>query len=278
MKQSIDVRGIAVPAFLYGTAWKEERTDALVQQALAAGFRAIDTANQRKHYFEAGVGTAIEASQVPRCELFLQTKFTYRRGQDQRLPYDPRAALATQVRQSFASSLQHLRVELIDSLVLHGPWSASGWTKQDRETWSAMESLQAAGQVRLLGVSNISLDQLIAMCDTHDVIPAFVQNRCYARSGWDREVRAVCRDRGIVYQPFSLLTANARELASPTARSIAARLRLTVPQLIFAFASSSGMLPLTGTSSVEHMRQDLASMAIELSPADHNAIENVAAS
>jgi diketogulonate reductase-like aldo/keto reductase len=278
MKQSIDVRGIAVPAFLYGTAWKEERTDALVRQALAAGFRAIDTANQRKHYFEAGVGAAIEASRVPRGELFLQTKFTYQRGQDQRLPYDPTAPLATQVRQSVESSLQHLRVELIDSLVLHGPWAASGWTKQDQETWRAMESLQAGAQVRLLGISNTSLDQLIAVCDTHDVTPAFVQNRCYARTGWDREVRAVCRDRGIVYQPFSLLTANARELASATARSIAARLRVTVPQLVFSFASSSGMLPLTGTSNVEHMRQDLVSTAIELSSADRNAIENLATS
>ena len=73
------------PRFIYGTAWKEDRTESLVRLALDAGFRAIDTANQRKHYFEAGVGAAIKS--VPRGELWLQSKFTYARGQDHRRPY-----------------------------------------------------------------------------------------------------------------------------------------------------------------------------------------------
>src|SRR5215472_14610924 len=89
------VRGVAVPSIMYGTAWKEERTQALTSEAIACGFRAIDTANQRKHYVEAGVGAAIRAAvasgRVTRDELFLQTKFTDRRGQDHRLPYDPDA-------------------------------------------------------------------------------------------------------------------------------------------------------------------------------------------
>ena len=92
------------PDFLYGTAWKEERTPALTELALRMGFRGIDTANQRRHYFEAGVGeglaAAYRAGLVTRADLFLQTKFTYRDGQDQRLPYDPAADLGTQVAQS----------------------------------------------------------------------------------------------------------------------------------------------------------------------------------
>ena len=75
-----------IPDFLYGTAWKEDRTPALVELALRAGFRAIDTANQRRHYFEEGVGqglaAAYRAGLVTRNDLFLQTKFTYQRGQD----------------------------------------------------------------------------------------------------------------------------------------------------------------------------------------------------
>src|SRR5688572_19190291 len=90
------------PGILYGTAWKEQRTEALVRLALTAGFRAIDTANQRKHYVESAVGAALRSAAVPRTQLFLQTKFTYARGQDQRLPCDPDAPLAEQVRQSFA--------------------------------------------------------------------------------------------------------------------------------------------------------------------------------
>src|SRR5437870_10988841 len=95
----------SAPDFLYGTAWKEERTAELTELALRAGFRGIDTANQRRHYFEAAVGEAVARSGVPRAELFLQTKFTYVRGQDHRLPYDPSAPVAEQVAQSLASSL-----------------------------------------------------------------------------------------------------------------------------------------------------------------------------
>src|ERR1700752_751711 len=101
-----------VPDFLYGTAWKEGRTAALVELALRAGFRGIDTANQRRHYFEAGVGQGLAAAYrdgvVTRADLFLQTKFTYQPGQDHRLPYDPAATFAAQVSQSLASSLEHL--------------------------------------------------------------------------------------------------------------------------------------------------------------------------
>src|SRR5690349_14892901 len=113
------------PQFLYGTAWKEERTAALTEMALRAGFRGIDTANQRRHYFEAGVGEGLAAAYrsgvVQRAELFLQTKYTYQRGQDQRLPYDPTASLSKQVAQSLASSLEHLGTDYVDSFVLHGP-------------------------------------------------------------------------------------------------------------------------------------------------------------
>src|SRR5919109_2216215 len=107
----VDAPG-SLPDFLYGTAWKEDRTAALTELALRAGFRAIDTANQRRHYVEAGVGqglaAAYRAGVVTRADLFLQTKFTYQGGQDHRLPYDPGADLFTQVAQSMASSLEHL--------------------------------------------------------------------------------------------------------------------------------------------------------------------------
>src|SRR5947209_1319386 len=108
-----------IPNFLYGTAWKEERTAALTENAIRAGFRGIDTANQRRHYFEAGVGEGLAAAYragiVTRAELFLQTKFTYRRGQDHRLPYDPAASLTVQVAQSLAGSLEHLDTHYVDS-------------------------------------------------------------------------------------------------------------------------------------------------------------------
>ena len=68
-----------------------------------------------------------DASTVRREDLFLQTKFTYAGGQDHRLPYDPRADPATQVRQSFASSLEHLGTIYLDSYLLHGPSTPLPW-------------------------------------------------------------------------------------------------------------------------------------------------------
>jgi diketogulonate reductase-like aldo/keto reductase len=271
MTGAFEVHGVSVPTMLYGTAWKEERTAELVGLALANGFVGIDTANQRKHYFEAGVGDAI--ADVPREQLFLQTKFTYARGQDARLPYDPAASLTTQVEQSFESSLVHLGVRHIDAYVLHGPAAGRGWTDDDREVWRAMEALHRDGLVRLLGISNVSPKQLALVLDEARVPPALVQNRCYARTGWDREVRALCRGRGVLYEGFSLLTANRSELAQPAIAAIARRAGATIAQVVFRFAEASGMVALTGTSDRAHMQQDLAAHAIELTPADVATIE-----
>ncbi|MGA9544153.1 MAG: aldo/keto reductase [Candidatus Sulfotelmatobacter sp.] len=274
------VRASSAPDFLYGTAWKEERTAALVELALRAGFRGIDTANQRRHYFEAGAGqglaAAYHAGVVTRDDLFLQTKFTYRPGQDHRLPYDPAAKLSEQVAQSMASSLEHLGTDHVDSYVLHGPSSGYGWTDADSEVWEAMKKERDAGCTRLLGVSNVSLLHLKQMVAAHSEAPAFVQNRCYARFGWDREVRGVCSERKIVYQGFSLLTANAEVLRHPMVAGLAARAGATAAQIVFAFARAIGMLPLTGTSDAEHMKQDLASAGLELSADAVHAIETLA--
>ncbi|MBC8069714.1 MAG: aldo/keto reductase [Deltaproteobacteria bacterium] len=271
MTRAFEVHGVAVPPMLYGTAWKEDATAELVRLALASGFVGIDTANQRKHYFEAGVGEAIAG--MPRERLFLQTKFTYARGQDARLPYDPNASLTTQVEQSFASSLEHLGVQHIDAYVLHGPHAGRGWTDLDREVWRAMEGLHQAGHVRLLGVSNISREQLETLVDEASVPPSLVQNRCYARTGWDREVRALCRDRGLLYEGFSLLTANRTELGRPAVAAIARRAGATIPQVVFRFAEAIGIVALTGTSDRAHMHEDLAAHAIVLAPADVAIIE-----
>jgi diketogulonate reductase-like aldo/keto reductase len=268
------------PDFLYGTAWKEERTPALVALALRMGFRGIDTANQRRHYFETGVGeglaAAYRAGVVTRDDLFLQTKFTYQPGQDHRLPYDPTAKLSEQVAQSMSSSLEHLGTDYVDSYVLHGPSSGYGWTDADTEVWEAMQKERDAGRTRLLGVSNVSLGHLEQMVAADSEAPAFVQNRCYARFGWDREVRSFCRKRKIIYQGFSLLTANAEVLRHPVVAGLATRAQATPAQVVFAFARAVGMLPLTGTSDPEHMKEDLASSGVELSAEAVRAIEALA--
>jgi diketogulonate reductase-like aldo/keto reductase len=274
------VQGVPIPAFLYGTAWKEERTEELTRLALAAGFAGIDTANQRRHYVEAAVGDAVawvlRQGSVERQDLFLQTKFTSIGGQDHRLPYDAAADPATQVRESIEKSLDHLKTAYIDSLVLHGPSSSRGVSDADWKVWRAMEAAQRAGTARLLGISNVSLEQLVAFHRGSQVKPAFVQNRCFAEAGWDRDVRAFCSENGIVYQGFSLLTANPRALRSPAVARAAQRTGRSEAQVVFRFALEVGMIPLTGTSSPTHMRQDLECFDFELEPAEAHEIERLA--
>lgn len=274
------IEGVKVPLFLYGTAWKEAATQELTALAIAHRFRGIDTANQRKHYDEAAVGLAIAAAmaggQIARDDLFLQSKYTFQRGQDHRLPYNPSSPIPTQVQESFASSLEHLGVDRLDSYLLHGPSHATGFSAEDWAAWQAMEKIHASGRARLLGVSNVSLDQLRTLCKDAKVTPHFVQNRCFAVSGWDRAVRAFCKTNGIVYQGFSLLTANRGALANPQLATLAQRHDCTPAQLIFRFAIDVGMIPLTGTSDTVHMQSDLEVLDMHLQPNEIETIECIA--
>jgi diketogulonate reductase-like aldo/keto reductase len=280
IEKHIEHRSVPVPTFLYGTAWKEDATEKLVALALESGFLGIDTANQRRHYFEEGVGHAIgralAARKLRRGDLFLQSKFTYVSSQDHRLPYDPQASHAVQVEQSFQSSLAHLHTDYLDSYLLHGPASSRGLTQADWEAWGAMEHLRKTGRVRLIGVSNFSLEQLQLLLKNADTKPAFVQNRCYARTGWDAEIRALCRAHGIIYQGFSLLTANSAALDRPEMREIAERHGCSVEQAVFRFALQVGMIPLTGTTDPRHMQEDLAVYRFELAGEEIALIKAIA--
>lgn len=280
LDETLSIDEIQIPRFLYGTAWKEEATERLVEMALEQGFRGIDTANQRRHYHEAGVGsgvsTAIERGVVTRDELFLQTKFTFQAGQDHRLPYDPKAPIATQVDQSLNSSLEQLRTDRVDSFILHGPSQPMGLGPLDWEAWRAMETAHHDGRARLLGVSNVDLDQLQQLCERARVRPRFVQNRCFARTGWDRAVREFCAANDITYQGFSLLTANQEVLSHPDIAAIAQRHGRPIPPIIFRFAIDVGMLPLTGTTDEQHMKDDLGVFDFQLEPDEMKRIERLA--
>jgi diketogulonate reductase-like aldo/keto reductase len=264
---------MTLPTFLYGTAWKKDDTTRLVRLALASGFTAIDTANQLIHYQEALVGEAVK--EVTRDTLFLQTKFTSPNGQDHRTPYDRSASPAAQVNQSFESSLKHLYTDYLDSYVLHGPYTRRGLIDADWEVWAAMEALQRAGKTRRIGVSNVSSEQLTALCAKASIKPAIVQNRCYAVTGWDHEVREICQTRGIVYQGFSLLTANLDVLGAAPMRTIAERVNAGVAQVVFRFAQQIGMLPLTGTTDERHMKEDLACDRFTLTPAELRIVAEI---
>jgi diketogulonate reductase-like aldo/keto reductase len=250
-----------------------------VELAAESGFTAIDTANQLIHYEEARVGEALQSlaqKGIERAALFLQTKFTSADGQDHRTPYDSSADLTTQVRQSFASSLDHLHSDYLDSYVLHAPFSRRGLGQADWEVWAAMEDLYQSGKTKMIGISNVGAAQLQELCERARVRPMMVQNRCFAALAWDKQVRTICQAHGIIYQGFSLLTANRELFAAPEIRAIAQRVGAGPAQVIFRFAMQIGMLPLTGTTSVQHMQEDLAADGFSLAADELQLIETIA--
>ena len=256
----VSAQGVVMPRIIYGTAWKKERTASLVELALRAGFRGIDTACQPKHYNEAGVGEGLAAALgagLARADLYLQTKFTPFGGQDpENIPYDAEAPIAEQVRQSFQVSLRNLGVDHLDGLVLHSPYPKDSDTL---EAWRAMEALQEQGGVRQLGVSNCyEPSRLETLWTNARIKPAVVQNRFYAKTSYDRELRAFCRDHGVLYESFWTLTANPELLARPELVALADEYGRSPAQLFFRFLTQRDILCLTGTSSEDHMRQDLA--------------------
>ena len=119
-----------------------------------------------------------------------------------------------------------------------------------------MEELYNNGSVHYIGISNVNLNQLKSLYKNANVKPTFVQNRCYALSGWDRDIRNYCNEKGIKYQGFSLLTANQYRVKSVSV--IAERLNKTPEQIIFKFSQVIGMIPLTGTTDENHMNLDIS--------------------
>lgn len=272
-RQVISAFGVRIPGVIYGTAWKKERTAALVRQALESGFRGLDTACQPKHYNESGVGEGLERcfeAGLSRNEVYLQSKFTPLAGQDPtRIPFDPAAPLADQVTQSFAASLKNLRTDYLDCLLLHSPLPEVELI----EVWKAMEAIFRAGGARQLGICNCyGLEQFQFILREADVKPAVLQNRFYADTGYDKALRAICQEHGVHYQSFWTLTANPHLLASRVVESAAAAHRRTPAQVLFRYLTHVGVTPLTGTTSQVHIREDLAIFEFELSQGEVAAI------
>ncbi|PHH66704.1 hypothetical protein CDD81_6541 [Ophiocordyceps australis] len=252
-----------MPRLIYGTAWKKERTADFVYAALQAGFRAIDTAAQPRHYNEPGVGQgvrrAVEDGLVKRQDIFIQTKFTALGGQSSITPYDRNAPLAEQVRQSVESSLANFTMAdgeepYLDSLVLHSPMD----TLQDTMmVWKTLETY-TPHRVRHLGISNTSVSVLQTLCDNMATKPVIVQNRFYARTRFESQVRSFCAQRGIIFQAFWTISANAPLVQSEPVEQIARSANVQLPEAYYSLILGLGDISvLDGTTDEEHMKQDL---------------------
>lgn len=268
---------VRVPRIIYGTAWKKADTQRLVNLAIQSGFRGIDTACQPKHYDEASAGGGIAASLkqgLSRADLYLQTKFTSLSGQDpNRIPYDPKAPLPRQVSQSVAVSLKNLQTDHLDCVLLHSPMPTM---TQTLAVWRALETLVDTGLVRQLGISNCyRLDDLKGLNEAVRIKPAVVQNRFYVDTNYDRDIRAFCDQLQIIYQSFWTLSANPQLLTHRTMTALASTHNRTAAQVLFRYLTQIGVVPLTGTKSETHMREDLSIFDFELSDVEQGAIDEL---
>lgn len=151
--------GLKIPTVGFGT-WKvsDAEAPAVVEAALAAGYRSIDTAAIYAN--EAGVGTAIKNSSLDRSEIFLTTKvWNSEQGYDSTL-------------RAMESSLKKLKTDYVDLYLIHWPMPA-----QDKyvSTWKALNRLRTEGIARSIGVCNFNIDHLERLIGETGVIPVLNQ-------------------------------------------------------------------------------------------------------
>lgn len=266
MKNRMSLLDVAMPSLIYGTAWKKERTSELVLKAIKCGFRGIDTACQPKHYNEAGVGEALQklgGEGIARKDLYIQTKFTPMQGQDPlNIPYDRKAPLSAQVAQSFEVSQKNLGISYVDGLLLHSPLDT---LEQTLIAWQAMEQIHQQGGARRLGISNCyDLETLKQLYEAAKVKPTVIQNRFYKDTDYDQAIRKWGKEKKLVYQSFWTLTANPEILSSKQVQNAAHIYQKTPAQILFRVLVEIGIVPLTGTCSEQHMKEDLEIFQFDL--------------
>jgi diketogulonate reductase-like aldo/keto reductase len=159
--------------------------------------------------------------------------------------------------------------------LLHGPSLSHGIIDADLEIWQAMEELVRSRKVKFLDISNVNMAQVEELYRNVSIKPSFIQNRCFAITQWDQDVRTFSQKNKIIYQGFSLLTANQPYLLLHHMQLLAIKYNKTLPQIIFRFANQVGMLPLTGTTNQQHMDNDLNIYDFELSQEEIQYIENI---
>lgn len=259
MKYAKTLSDVEMPCLIYGTAWKKDRTAELVAKAIKYGFRGVDTACQPKHYNEAGVGEAIQkvvSEGIHRQDIYIQTKFTPLNGQDPlNIPYDKKAPLDEQVAQSFEVSKKNLGIAYIDGFILHSPLENIDRTMI---AWQAMEKISLLGGTKQIGISNCyDLEILKQIYESAFIKPAILQNRFYQETDYDSGIRRWCKEKKIIYQSFWTLTANPHILSGDRVQEVARMYQKTAAQILFRVLVDSGIVPLSGTCSDQHMKEDL---------------------
>lgn len=238
--------GVQVPQLGFGVFQvRPEETQRIVEDALEAGYRHIDTAAAYRN--EAAVGAAIAASGIPREDIFLTTKL---RNGEQGV-----------AQEAFQNSRQALGVDYIDLYLIHWPVPSRNLFT---EAWKAMEKLHASGEIRAIGVSNFLADHLEALLQSADVIPAvnqFELHPTYQQS----ELAAKSRSLGIAVEAYSPLGQGA-DLDAGAVTSVAGKYGITPAQVVLAWHLDQGTIVIPKSANSGRMRDNLAAVGVVLTP------------
>jgi 2,5-diketo-D-gluconate reductase A len=240
--------GVQIPQLGFGVFQvPPEETQRIVEDALEAGYRHIDTAAAYRN--EAGVGAAIAASGIPREEIFITTKL---RNGEQGAAHE-----------AFQNSRKALGTEFVDLYLIHWPVPSQGLFT---EAWKAMEKLYANSQVRAIGVSNFLPEHLDALLPAAEVVPAVNQFEIHP-TFQQQELAARCRDLGIAVEAYSPLGQGA-DLNAAAVKTLAGKYGATPAQIVLAWHLAQGTIVIPKSADSKRMRENLDAVAVELLPAE----------
>lgn len=247
--------GVQIPQLGLGVfEVPEDDTQRIVEDALAAGYRHIDTA--AGYYNEEGVGAALRATDIPRDEIFVTTKL---RNGDQ--GYDTTLA-------AFEASRAALDLEYVDLFLIHWPVPSLDLYV---ETWRAFEKLQADGLVRSIGVSNFLPEHLDRLVAETEIVPSVNQIEVHP-TFQQADLQAATRAHGIAVQAYSPL-GRGTDLEAPAVVDAAQRLGVSPAQVVLRWHLQAGRIVIPKSVTAERIRANIDVLGFELTDADVAAID-----
>ena len=244
--------GRTIPQLGFGVYQIPPRdTEQAVREALAVGYRHIDTAEMYEN--ERGVGEGVRASGPDRGEVFVTSKLS----NASHAPDDARRA--------FDATLAELRFEYVDLFLIHWPLPTL-YGGDFVSTWRTLEEFQRDGRARSIGVSNFQATHLDRLAADADTVPAVNQIEVHPYFPND-EVRAYGREHGIVTEAWAPLV-QGKALSDPVVTEIAARLDRSPSQVVLRWHLQRGDIVFPKTTSPARMRENLDVFRFELSSED----------
>jgi 2,5-diketo-D-gluconate reductase A len=249
--------GVSVPQLGFGVFQvPPDEAQRTVEHALEVGYRHIDTAAAYNN--ESGVGAAVQASGLPREEVFVTTKL--RNGEQ---GYE--SAL-----RAFDDTLERLGLDTVDLYLIHWPFPSAG---RYVDSWRALEKLYADGRVRAVGVSNFLTEHLDELARQSDLVPAVNQIELHP-TFQQRALADDCRRRGIAVEAYSPQGQGA-DLESAAVRTVAEAHGVTPAQAILRWHLQRGHIVIPKSATPGRIVENLSVDHFELSSAELEAIDGL---